>query len=90
VTSAERDERLPEVPTIAEQGFSGFETTAWFAVAISRATPDQLIATIERDVIEVMKSPDVVQKLVAAGITPSVKGSPNWTAISSFCLQHPN
>src|SRR5712691_13087750 len=46
VTSATRTQQLPEVPTVEQAGFPGFEPTAWFALAAPTGTPAGIIAKI--------------------------------------------
>ena len=75
VTSRSRSELLPETPTVAERGFDGFETTAWFAVAVSKQTPEAIRTRIEQDVIAAIRSPDVTKRLQAAGVQAVANGS---------------
>ncbi|MGZ5881005.1 MAG: Bug family tripartite tricarboxylate transporter substrate binding protein [Xanthobacteraceae bacterium] len=46
VTSATRTQQLPDVPTVEQAGFPGFEATAWFALAVPTGTPADIIAKI--------------------------------------------
>ena len=46
VTSATRTRQLPDVPTVEQAGFPGFEATAWFALAVPTGTPADIIAKI--------------------------------------------
>ena len=46
VTSATRTQQLPDVPTVEQAGFPGFEATAWFALAVPTGTPAEIIAKI--------------------------------------------
>jgi tripartite-type tricarboxylate transporter receptor subunit TctC len=46
VTSSRRSEQLPNVPTVAESGFPGFEATAWFLLAVPAATPADIVQKI--------------------------------------------
>jgi len=68
VTEARRSELLPEVPTATEQGVSGVEVNAWYGVFAPAATPAATIARINREINEVIKMPEVRDKLMAAGI----------------------
>ncbi|MDQ8030452.1 MAG: tripartite tricarboxylate transporter substrate binding protein [Bordetella sp.] len=69
VTSAARDPRLPEVPTIAESGAPGYAGTSWWTLAAPRSMPAQRVERVNRDVQKVFSTPDVVAKLDALGIT---------------------
>ncbi len=75
VTTATRSPHLPEVPTIAESGYPGYDTNAWFAILGPKSMPEALKSRIERDVVDVIKLPDVREKLEAAGVTPMGDGS---------------
>lgn len=75
VTTASRSALLPDIPTIAETGFPGFDTSAWFAVLVPKATPPSRQAEIERAVIAALKSPDARERLAAAGIEVAANGS---------------
>ncbi len=68
VTEARRSELLPEVPTATEQGVPGVEVNAWYGVFAPAATPAATIARINREINEVIKMPEVREKLMAAGI----------------------
>jgi len=75
VTTAERAPAMPEVPTIAESGFPGFDSSAWFALLVAKSTPEPLRAEIERAVVETLKSNEVRERLLAAGIDLLADGS---------------
>ena len=51
VTTSERDPQLPDIPTIAESGLIGFDTSAWFALLAPKATPEAVRTEIERAAI---------------------------------------
>jgi len=67
VTSRERAPALPEVPTIAESGFPGFEASSWFGLLAPAGTPQPVIATINTEVAKWLASPDAKEKLLAQG-----------------------
>jgi tripartite-type tricarboxylate transporter receptor subunit TctC len=75
VTTAERSSLLPDVPTIAEAGYPGFDAPAWFAILTSKATPAPLRAELEKAVVEALKSPDTREKLKAAGVDIAADGA---------------
>lgn len=75
VTTAERAPAMPEVPTIAESGLPGFDTSAWFALLVAKSTPEPLRAQIERDVVETLKSDEVRTRLLASGVDVLADGS---------------
>jgi tripartite-type tricarboxylate transporter receptor subunit TctC len=70
VTSAERSKMLPDVPTVAESGYPGFENTGWFGLLAPTGTPQAAIDRVQRDTAAVLAQPDVVAKLHGIGMAP--------------------
>lgn len=58
---------LPEVPTIAEMGFPGFEATAWYGLLAPAGTPKPIVARLNQVALRALQSPEVKQRLEAAG-----------------------
>jgi tripartite-type tricarboxylate transporter receptor subunit TctC len=79
VTEARRSELLPEVPTATEQGVAGVEVNAWYGVFAPAATPAATIARLNREINEVVRLPEVREKLMAVGIEV-LGGSPQVLA----------
>jgi tripartite-type tricarboxylate transporter receptor subunit TctC len=79
VGSTKRIPALAEVPTMAEAGLDGFRSITWFALAAPPGTPAALIAKINRDTIEVLKDPNVADRLHALQLDPGAT-SPQETA----------
>jgi tripartite-type tricarboxylate transporter receptor subunit TctC len=75
VTTSERDPHLPDLPTIAESGLPGFDTSAWFALLAPKATPEPVRAEIERAATAALNAPDTRERLRAAGIEVAADGS---------------
>ena len=67
VTSAKRFPLLPDLPTIAESGYPGFESLAWNGVLVPAATPKAIVNRLNAEINAVLKDPDVVQKMNASG-----------------------
>lgn len=68
VTSGKRSPRLPEVPTVAEQGVPGFESVAWWGVIAPAATPPAIISRLNDELVKALKTPEVAEKLSAQGM----------------------
>ena len=68
VTTTKRSPDLPNVPTIAENGYPGFEAPAWWAVLASAKTPPEIIKRMNEELNKVLKNPEVAKKLDAQGI----------------------
>jgi tripartite-type tricarboxylate transporter receptor subunit TctC len=67
VTSAKRFALLPDLPTIAESGYPGFEALAWNGVLLPAGTPKTIVQRLNAEINAILKDPDVVQKMHAAG-----------------------
>ena len=67
VTSDRRVSYWPEVPTLKESGFRDYEAYAWFGVTAPAATPKEIVARLNADIVAVLKSPDVSERLAAQG-----------------------
>lgn len=70
VTGAKRSAALPDVPTVAESGFPGFEDVTWVGVFAPAKTPDAILQRINREVAAIQRDPDFMAKLAAAGFEP--------------------
>lgn len=68
VTQSVRSDVLPEVPTIAEQGFAGYDLGLWFGVWAPAGTPDAVVQKINADITRAMQDADVKAAYARAGI----------------------
>ena len=68
VTSTKRSPDLPNVPTVAESGYPGFEAPAWWAVLAPAKTPPDVLKRMNDALNTVLKTPDIAKKLDAQGI----------------------
>ena len=68
VTSAKRSPYTPDLPTIAESGYPGYEATPWWGLAVPAGTPKPIIAKLNAEVHRIMKSPDVVEQMKSRAI----------------------
>jgi tripartite-type tricarboxylate transporter receptor subunit TctC len=67
VTTAKRFPLLPDLPTIAESGYPGFEALAWNGVLVAAGTPKPIIARLNAEMNAILKEPDVAQKMRGFG-----------------------
>jgi tripartite-type tricarboxylate transporter receptor subunit TctC len=67
VTGAARSPAMPQVPTVAESGVAGFDVTSWFGLLAPAGTPHELIARLHGDVVKILKTDDVRERLAADG-----------------------
>jgi tripartite-type tricarboxylate transporter receptor subunit TctC len=75
VTTDKRSPQLPDVPTLAESGYAGFNAPAWWAVLAPAKTPPEIVARMNAEINKAMQQPDVAAKLAAQGITVNL-GTP--------------
>ena len=68
VTSAQRSPALPEVPTVNELGFSGFDDLTWTAFFVPAGTPADLVNRINSEVTRALSAPDVRERLQQLGL----------------------
>jgi len=71
VTTAKRAPALPDVPTLAESGLPGYETSAWFGIMVPAATPHEIVTTLGQAFDRVMRLLDVEQRLAELGAEPT-------------------
>jgi tripartite-type tricarboxylate transporter receptor subunit TctC len=75
VTTTKRSPDLPNVPTMAESGISGFDAPAWWAILAPAKTPPEILKRMNEEVNKALKNPEIAKKLDAQGIDV-VGGSP--------------
>jgi len=75
VSSAARSRSLPDVPTIAERGYPGFEAGSWFGFFAPKGTPQEVIATLNKHVNEIIAVPAIESAMVKEGADP-IGGTP--------------
>ena len=71
VSSLKRSRALPQVPTVAEKGFPGFEAGSWFGYLGPKGIPDNVVQTINRHVNEIIQIPALEQQMIAQGADPA-------------------
>lgn len=74
VTSPNRSATLPQVPTLAELGMTGFDFTAWHGIAVAGATPKPIVQKLNATLNAIFADPDVKRRWEALG-TPVVGGT---------------
>lgn len=73
VTTPKRFRGLPDVPTVAEQGYPGYDFSSWFGVLAPAGTPPAIISRLHAEIVKALKDPGVQDKLenyVIFGSTP--------------------
>jgi tripartite-type tricarboxylate transporter receptor subunit TctC len=75
VIAPQRLPALPEVPTITEAGLPGFEVTTWYGILAPAGTPRPIIARLNAELVKVMHSPEMKERLAGIG-TDAVTSTP--------------
>lgn len=77
-TGAQRSEFLPDLPTVAEKGTSGYEVTAWFGLFAPAGLPDAVTNTLNAALNEALAAPDTVARFQQLGISPEAGTSADF------------
>lgn len=75
VTTSRRAPDLPDVPTVAESGYAGFDAPAWWGVLASAKTPPEIVRRMNDEINKALKVPEIAGKLSGQGMT-IVGGTP--------------
>lgn len=70
VTSAQRSPATPELPTVSEAGLKGYEAGTWYGLLVPTGSPKDVISRLHAESVKLLASPDVKQRLDAAGFDP--------------------
>ncbi len=70
VSSAQRVSALPELPTVAESGYPGFEATIWLSMLAPAGTPRDVVARLNSELVKIVQRPDVREWLNQQGLQP--------------------
>jgi tripartite-type tricarboxylate transporter receptor subunit TctC len=70
VGSSSRSPFLPDVPTVAESGYPGFEAVGWIGVAAPARTPETVLNKINAEVVKILGTADMKERLAGLGVTP--------------------
>lgn len=77
VTSSARVPSMPDVPTIAESGFPGYEAATWFALIAPAGTPSDIVSKINAEAKKIVASKDYQQRFDALGMIPDQDRTPD-------------
>ena len=70
-TGAKRSALLPDVPTVAESGYPGYEATNWYAYVAPAKTPKDIIDRLNQEIVRTLKTPETRDQLLSHGEEPS-------------------
>ena len=81
ITTEKRWSGMPNLPTVAESGYPGFDVFAWFAFFAPANTPREIVNRVAADIAKVQQMPEIREKLASQGIeTGSSTGTPEGLA----------
>ena len=80
VATAQRMPQLPDVPTIAELGYPGFEAVSWGGLMVPKGAPAALIERIGTDTRKIVNDPAVREQMLARGLLPDARNARDWSA----------
>ena len=70
VTTAKRFPGQPNIPTIAEQGFEGFDISQWYGVLAPAKTPPEIVNRLQQEIARILKDPEVQKQIADLGADP--------------------
>jgi tripartite-type tricarboxylate transporter receptor subunit TctC len=70
ITGRKRSTALPELPTLLEAGVKGLEDGSWYGLFAPAGTPPEIVARLQREMAEVLKTPEVAERIRATGNEP--------------------
>jgi tripartite-type tricarboxylate transporter receptor subunit TctC len=70
LTTPNRSPELPQVPTLAEAGVSGFEMSTWYGLFVTTGTPPDVVARLQGELARILRMPDIQAKLKGLGGEP--------------------
>jgi len=70
ITSADRNPAVPDLPTIAESGYRGYEAITWVGLVVPAATPRDVAGVLHAEITRILLSADMKERLAAMGATP--------------------
>jgi tripartite-type tricarboxylate transporter receptor subunit TctC len=70
VTTAKRSRAAPELPTMQEAGVKGYEVAGWYGMIAPLRTPQPIVARLNKEIVEILRLPEVASRLAADGSEP--------------------
>lgn len=81
VGTPRRSPSLPDVPTVAELGYPGFDASLWLAIMAPAGTPAAIVERLNREIVAVIAQPDVAEALAKAGAEPATSSPAELEAL---------
>jgi tripartite-type tricarboxylate transporter receptor subunit TctC len=83
ISSDRRIPSLPDLPTVAESGVPGFDTYQWYGVFVPSRTPRDIVARLNRELVEIMRAPEITTRLASEALMPVGDTPEEFTAFFS-------
>jgi tripartite-type tricarboxylate transporter receptor subunit TctC len=80
IATLKRSPFLPELPTIAEAGYAGFEAVGWIGIAAPAKTPAAILDKLNAEMVKIINEPDVKERLATLAFTPVGDSREQFTA----------
>ena len=79
IATLERVPQLPNLPTIAESGYPGFEGAGWTGLILPKGTPTAIVQKISTDVSKILADPIMQKNIIDKGMVPDPRGAGPWS-----------
>ena len=80
VTGAQRSKALPDVPTVAELGFPGYQATNWYSFVAPARTPDAIVKKLNEAIVAALRDPKTIERLETQAMEPDPSTSEQMRA----------
>ena len=80
ITSAKRSALAPDLPTVAEAGFPGFEAIGWFGWVAPARMPGEIVMRFNREIVRILNLPEMHERLLGLGADPVANSPPAFAA----------
>ncbi|HTP96705.1 MAG TPA: tripartite tricarboxylate transporter substrate binding protein [Burkholderiales bacterium] len=81
VTGKQRNPSLPDTPTVGEAGYPGAEMVIWYGIVAPGATPKNIVARLNAEIVKAMKLPDVRERFAGLGTDPVTSSPEEFSAL---------
>lgn len=81
MSTARRSPQAPEIPTIAEQGYPGFDIAPWYGIVAPKGTPTEVVTKLNTSINKLLATPDFREKLAVTGAEPRGGSVSDFTAM---------
>ena len=78
ISTLQRVPQLPDLPTVAELGYPGFEGVGWAGIVVPKGTPNEIVEKIGSDVRRVLNDPVMRERILDRGMTVDARGPKEW------------